>query len=609
MALIYPKFDLIYSSNQTPTAGEICLLNFLYKNLDDSYEIYYQPLINGDNPDIILMRKNSGILIIEVKDWNLNSYTLDEQGNFIVNKECCIVKSPFKQVNEYKNKIYSLHSVELLNKLIEDKRAYGIVKCAVYFHNETEKHLRSFLGEKANKIYKNNGILTRDKLNRENLYSLLNRFYLTKRSYLFTEKIYKDIKRYLLPPMHKYEDGKHINYTARQKQLIKSNVSNQKIKGVAGSGKTLILARRAVEAYKRTKGKVLILTFNITLRNYIHDRLSEVREDFSWGNFVIDNYHNFIRTVLNNVGVPINIPRISNKKELNKYLEEKYFSNIGLFKESKDSIGRYSAIFIDEVQDYKKVWLDIIKEYFLNDNGEYVLFGDEKQNIYERDLEEDKKPKTNIPGRWKSLNESFRLKTNIATLAMEFQKNYFKGKYYIDDMKKVSIQTTLGDICHNIEYMYLENEDKENLEKMVNQCYSIFQEYSIHPNDICFTCGKIELLREVDYIIRNTKKEETETIFESKEEYEKLESEKRKNLLDKIRRSRKYNFWMNRGTVKLCTIHSFKGWEVKTLVLIIDSDTNLRDELIYTGITRAMDYLLIVNMGNEKYHNFFTSKV
>ena len=40
----------------------------------------------------------------------------------------------------------------------------------------------------------------------------------------------------------------------------------------------------------------------------------------------------------------------------------------------------------------------IIKKYFLESNGEYVLFGDEKQNIYDNELE-NKDIKTNIAQR------------------------------------------------------------------------------------------------------------------------------------------------------------------------------------------------------------------
>ncbi|MEA3374247.1 MAG: hypothetical protein U9Q62_11245 [Campylobacterota bacterium] len=81
---------------------------------------------------------------------------------------------------------------------------------------------------------------------------------------LFPDSIYKEFHRYLQPPFHTLEQGKDIYYTKKQKELSISKPLHQKIKGVAGSGKTLILAKRAVNAYKRNNTNVLILTFNST---------------------------------------------------------------------------------------------------------------------------------------------------------------------------------------------------------------------------------------------------------------------------------------------------------------------------------------------------------
>ena len=66
------------------------------------------------------------------------------------------------------------------------------------------------------------------------------------------------------------DDGKHFKYTKKQLQLSESKPGEQKIKGIVGAGKTIVLAKRAVNAHKRTDEKVLILTYNISLKNYIH---------------------------------------------------------------------------------------------------------------------------------------------------------------------------------------------------------------------------------------------------------------------------------------------------------------------------------------------------
>lgn len=58
-------------------------------------------------------------------------------------------------------------------------------------------------------------------------------------------------------------------------------------------------------------------------------------------------------------------------------------------------------VFIDEIQDYKQEWLDLIINYFSHKDTEIVVFGDEKQNIYDRELDENKEIKTTgISGQW-----------------------------------------------------------------------------------------------------------------------------------------------------------------------------------------------------------------
>ena len=74
---------------------------------------------------------------------------------------------------------------------------------------------------------------------------------------------------------------------------------------------------------------------------------------------------------------------------------------------------------------------------------------------------------------------------------------------------------------------------------------------------------------------------------------------------------------LNRGIIKLSTIHSFKGWESPVLFLVVEDNlkatkklTNTRpyefsDELVYTGIRHCQNYLFIINSGNQQYHEYF----
>lgn len=57
MARLFPDINSIKNLHQKPTEGEIVLLDFLARNLADDFEVYFQPFINGDKPDIVILKK------------------------------------------------------------------------------------------------------------------------------------------------------------------------------------------------------------------------------------------------------------------------------------------------------------------------------------------------------------------------------------------------------------------------------------------------------------------------------------------------------------------------------------------------------------------------
>ena len=318
MAIFIPSIEDIKKLKVSPQEGELYLLNFLSKVLDDSFEVYFNPYLNGDRPDVIIMNKELGVMIVEVKDWNLKSYELDDKGNWKVKNASTehVIKSPISQVYKYKENLFNLHIEQLLEQKVTDIRNFNTVFCSVYFHNATQNEVEALLvkpyEEERNQKYLNFlkyniRLLGRDSLTKENFINLFSTNFKIKD--FFTEDMYKSIKRFISPPIHLKEEGKEVSYVKEQRGIVYDTERKQlKLKGVFGSGKTTILAGRAVQLYKKTGGKILILTYNITLRNFIHDKISKVREDFAWENFVILNYHTFINSELNNLGRSIKAP-------------------------------------------------------------------------------------------------------------------------------------------------------------------------------------------------------------------------------------------------------------------------------------------------------------
>ena len=322
MAIFHPSIEKINQFKVQPTDGERTLLNFLSAVLDDSFEVFFNPFLNGDRPDVLIMRKGYGVMVIEVKDWNLSNFALDDKKKWVFLPNNAVTKSPIDQVLKYKNNLYDLHVKDLLQLKIKDYRHFNIVSCAVYFHCASQKSIEDLLVSpyKNDKKYQpflhyNMDFLGFDSLNEDYFKQILQNRYLIAKypSRYFTDALYENFSRLLSPPLHMRNQGVAYNYSKKQKEIIYSTRLEQRIRGVFGSGKTTVLAARAVQAYKRAlernnNPRILILTFNITLKNFIHDKLNRVDETFPVENFIIINYHQFINAELNNLNIVFEIP-------------------------------------------------------------------------------------------------------------------------------------------------------------------------------------------------------------------------------------------------------------------------------------------------------------
>ena len=317
---------------------------------------------------------------------------------------------------------------------------------------------------------------------------------------------------------------------------------------------------------------------------------------------------------------------ITSKEEYNKLADLYVYSNLRLFEGHENELPKYETILIDETQDYQENWIRMIMKYFASENAEIVAFADEKQNIYSRELDNNKMPRIPVQtGAWdRKLNKSYRLSQKIALLVTDFQKHFFADKYVIEQQIETNAMLSLFDEPY-IEYHYYpieENVIEDNT--IAAYIYRQIKEHRFNSNDVTILSSRIRMLRKLDYMLRIESKEKTNIMFETREEFMKLCPEAKTGLetnaeILKIRKNRKANFWMNRGTIKLSTIHSFKGWESPVLFLVVENNlkatknlANARpyefsDELVYTGITRCQNYLFIINTGNQQYHEYFSN--
>lgn len=604
MGKVYPDIETLSSKSQPVTEGEMALIMAFKDYLPGDYEIFFQPYLNGDRPDIVILRKGYRAHIVEVKDWCLDHYTIEPDGQWLLKKDGTRLKSPLFQVQQYKENLYNLHVEGLLEKKIKESRTYGMVTCSVYFHREfTNRVLKTIKGSGSNsaddhgKVKAFTKLYGHELLVKEQLLRFINQSKLDQTSPFFTDSMYNSMRRILNPPFHYLEEGVEVMYTPQQGKLIESRPgARQKIKGVAGSGKTLVLAKRAVSAFKRTGSTVLVLTYNLTLINYIHDLINNVREGFPWSAFEIVNYHEFFNSTANRHNL------------IFSGLED--YEDTDFFELANRRLKRYQTILIDEAQDFHESWHRIIQKYFLADGGELVVFADEKQNIYSNALDTDRKVKVpGIPGVWnESMNRPFRYTGRLVAFIKAYQESAFKAKYSLDEFD-MPVQTEADIGQSNIQYISLGN--KIGTPALVASIQRYLRANNIHPSDTTILNSRIALLRDIDHLIRQGN-EKTSTTFETKEVFELISSQTNDQhtlnvKLENIRRHKKRHFMMKTGTMKISTVHSFKGWEIHTAIVIIEQENDQREfetaELIYTGLTRARVNLLIINNGNARYDN------
>lgn len=658
MAILFPSLLQIKLGITPPSETSIYLLERLERALPNDFLVYYKPILDGYYPDIVVYREGYGVFIINIE--NNQEPDIKQQISLLFS-----IRKNFGRNNEFYNeklmkyRIYKIASN--YNSELEENLTYSnpesIVKLAVYFDKLDRRNLLS-LKKDINTYdiflwsYKDDKLIN-------NIINSLS----TKKTY-FSETI-SAIKLQLSPSLEKLDLGRRIVFNKQQETLSQVFYPEEKkVSGKAGSGKSLVLAQKAVNAYKETKDKVLILCFNITLVNYIRLQIQRFLPETVDDIFYITHFHDFMRKMVERYGV--------------KYTDKDdtlFFKDVirTLMHKDLKQEDRYKTILIDEGQDFHLHWFKFLKEKVLSENGSYTIFGDPKQNIYEVEQElDDKKKKvikTNVVGRWNNLKQGYRFGTTIKSLSSSYQKTFLSNYEIIEN--EVNDEP---DLLANQDYVYLDNIKVEKsvlgntlntdvfFDKVIKTIHFLSEKHKINQNDItilgCDIVADFGLVELDAHLRLNKERYKTITTFESKEEQEvflelvekmidgfenssndsndpieykhirqliasfsyKLKLFKevliKPNIvgafdklvmeLQQYRRNHKKQFKFLPDAIKISSVHSFKGWESHCVILLITESTTQENinELVYVGITRAKEILYIINTKPE-FDQFF----
>ncbi len=572
MGKIIPSLEEINKIYGPLTEGENKFITFLENQLTDDWKIYFKPNINGIKSDIAIFSPKKGLMLYKIKEGDIKTIFKN-----------AAPEMQLEQMNHCKNRIIK-HLIPDIGEVIDEtkeNKPFGIVKTGIYTPNIKGGIARNLFGNpNFPKIIGVNDLF-------EQKLSKIIPGFMSKNQYMKDEWI-EEIEFWLNPQPHQRKEVRYIELKGKQKDHAEPKEGHHRLHGPAGSGKTLVIAHRAAKLAQQGK-KVLIITYNITLWQYIRDMIEKSPYRFDWRNITFNHFHGFCLDFLNELYLPK--PAFNDNEEVySDDLVNKVENglNNGLPPEDLDNF-MFDAILMDEAQDFKREWFHLLSK-FLKERNEFFIAGDERQNIYNRKIDW-------MRGAWGKLDTVFRLPKKIGDVVNKFSEEFgLDSSVPIDNY----IPSTLFDYKRPPQpHFFWENTEMNKGISRIKAGYDkIRLEQSISGNgnnsDIVILLPSSKIGLEAVEFFKNFNID-VNHIFYYKEY----------GNYGKFGRKKK-SFWLNDKRLKMSTIHSFKGWEASNVIILIPNywkEPKELDSIVYTAMTRTQENLMVFNT-NERYFEF-----
>lgn len=384
----------------------------LESHLEDDYLCWYDVPMGpaATHPDFIVLNPRRGILILEVKDWRLDTIqTIDKASATIFTpRGAKRVANPTEQARQYAQAVVNVLERDpmLCNEAGSNQSGrlifpwgYGIVLA-----NITRKQFES---TNLDEVLPPGRVICSDEMTesvgveefQERLWGM---FTVSFRCVLTLPQVDR-IRWHLFPEIRitaaqgqlelgdnesRPEDSgsQHDNLAnslpdllrvmdLQQEQLARSlGEGHRVIHGVAGSGKTMILGYRATHLAKALSGPILVLCYNVSLAAklahvILEQRLADkvsVRSFHAWCSDQLQLYH------------------VRRPAEGPEYFDRMVAAVIQAVDKEQIPRAQYDAVLIDEGHDFRQDWLQLVSQMVNPETNSILLLYDDAQSIYER---------------------------------------------------------------------------------------------------------------------------------------------------------------------------------------------------------------------------------
>jgi Nuclease-related domain/UvrD-like helicase C-terminal domain len=422
--------------------GEALLWNTLKDRLSDDFILYYEPEIVSLNPDFILVGKDFGVLILEVKGWTRGMIEAADRNFFTIRQRDDRTErqqSPLRQATGYRNAL--LDAVKKFDVLTHSSGTYqgkplfpigvAAVMSNITYAQAQEIHIDGVL-ERERLVYRDE-LLDMAAMSDRELIPFLQRLCAVQFSMSsLTDDQMNTIRGILHPEVViKRAPASMNSITAEQLLLPDSEIllcldveqertarqlgnGHRILAGVAGSGKTCILLSRAkILANQPGQSRILVLCMNISLAGYLRSVLHGDQQNPQYEEKItVKHFNAWAKLVLGRLPNP----QMCREKCWNyeEHLSELLLQEL----ESWDDAERYDAILIDEAHTFDMNWFGCCVAALKDpENGDLLITTDGNQRLYQRKAFTWKAVGIKAVGRTRLFTQNYRNTAEILTAA------------------------------------------------------------------------------------------------------------------------------------------------------------------------------------------------
>lgn len=555
--------------------------------------MYIQPHLNGLRPDFVLLNPNAGIAVFEVKDWDLSalSYYVDCKGTgeprlMARDKSGSTFSrqsdNPVNKIRLYRDELFSLYCPRL-----DARYGLAVITAGIIFTRSSRSQVRKLLAPFRDRdreiaeypqYYPLSGS---DDVQAANIGQLFPEWQRASSTHM-SQDTANDLRGWLKEPAFSSERREPLELSNIQRRLATTRTRSgyRRLKGPAGSGKSVVVAARAAQLAGEGKN-VLVCSFNITLLNYLRDLAARhgERRQVVKKRIAFLNFHSWCKRVCLATGHEKDYERLwtesldDRESSANAVLKTRMAQLVqriydGLRRGTHTSHLYYDAILVDEGQDFRIHWWQTLRKA-MNEGGEMLLVADKTQNIYGTAgaWTEQAMVGAGFQGPWAQLSTSYRLPPRIIPIVQGFAAGFL-----VDEETDIPpIEQAELDL-YPTELRWVQVPPSLAVEASVEELRRQMQRLRVDTAipDITFLSGS-RVGRQLVKVYENKSVRVLNTFDQQGKE----------------QRRQKLAFFQGDARVKATSIHSFKGWEARHLVLYVESIDTSRDRtLLYTALTR-----------------------